>query len=204
MAEIARGNLDAVYCGSAEDFPLEQLREHAPFDGLLFADVLEHLRNPREVLARFSTLLAPGGCVVASLPNVRHHTVLWNLLRHGYWPGRDRGIHDRTHLRWFNQETTRRALREAGLVVHDVIPRVFQAEQAQEFIRTLRPALEALGIDAGAYQDRATPLQHVWRATRTKLRPRRLRPCKSINQTHRPAYPKGCRWDRCCWRRSRR
>jgi glycosyltransferase involved in cell wall biosynthesis len=108
MAAIARGNLDAVFCGSAEDFPLEELADHAPFNGILFADVLEHLRNPREVLARFSTLLRPGGAVVTSLPNVRHHTVIWNLLRRGYWPGRDRGIHDRTHLRWF----TRRNIEE--------------------------------------------------------------------------------------------
>src|SRR6185436_18361828 len=90
-----------VICGSAEDIPLDRVREHAPFDALLFADVLEHLREPADVLARFATLLSPGGYVIASLPNVRHHTVLWNLFRRGYWPHRDRGIHDRTHLRWF-------------------------------------------------------------------------------------------------------
>ena len=119
MAAIARGNLDAVFCASAEDFPLDQLREFAPFDALLFADVLEHLHNPHSTLERFSALLQPGGYVIASLPNVRHHTVLWNLLRRGYWPMRDRGIHDRTHLRWFTRRNIEELFEFANLRILD-------------------------------------------------------------------------------------
>lgn len=119
MAALARERLDAAYCGSAEDFPLETLREHAPFDALLFADVLEHLRNPEEVLARFASLVKLGGHVIVSLPNARHHTVIWNLLGRGYWPGRDRGIHDRTHLRWFTKRNIRELFDFANLRILD-------------------------------------------------------------------------------------
>lgn len=119
MATLARENLDAVYCGSAEDFPLETLRAHGPFDGLLFADVLEHLRDPQAVLERFTSLVRPGGHVIVSLPNARHHTVIWNLLRRGYWPARDRGIHDRTHLRWFTRRNIEELFEHANLRILD-------------------------------------------------------------------------------------
>jgi hypothetical protein len=45
--------------------------------------------------------LRPGGCIVVSLPNVRHVSVFWAIFVRGRFPQRDRGIFDRTHLRWF-------------------------------------------------------------------------------------------------------
>lgn len=119
MAALAAERLDHAYCGSAEDFPLEKLRAHGPYDALLFADVLEHLRDPESTLERFVSLLEPGGYVIASMPNVRHHTVLWNLFRHGYWPRRERGVHDRTHLRWFTQRNIRELFEFANLRITD-------------------------------------------------------------------------------------
>ena len=119
MCALAADRLDHAYCGSAEDFPLEKLEKHAPFDALLFADVLEHLRDPEAVLERFARLLHPGGYVIASFPNARHHTLIWNLLRHAYWPRRERGIHDRTHLRWFTQRNLRELFEYANLRILD-------------------------------------------------------------------------------------
>jgi 2-polyprenyl-3-methyl-5-hydroxy-6-metoxy-1,4-benzoquinol methylase len=71
------------------------------FDCMIFADVLEHLADPQRCMTQALRHLQPGGCVVVSLPNVRHLSALLSIYGRGRFPQRDRGIFDRTHLRWF-------------------------------------------------------------------------------------------------------
>jgi hypothetical protein len=99
------------------------------------------------------------------MPNVEHWSFVERLLR-GTWNYEQQGLFDRTHLRWFSADSTRRALVEAGLQPIDVTGRVFNVEMAERFTLAILPALRALGIDAQSYLSRATPLQHVWRAAR--------------------------------------
>ena len=102
--------------GYVEAFRLDIEQEPIPlqdgFDLLIFADVLEHLRDPEGVLARFRTLLAPGGHVLLSVPNVAHWTVRLALLA-GYFPSCDRGILDRTHIRFFTLTSACQMVRRA-------------------------------------------------------------------------------------------
>jgi len=84
------------------------------FEVIIFADILEHLADPAAVFARFTALLAPGGLVVVSVPNVAHWYVRLNLLR-GRFDYSQWGILDRTHQRFFTLRTARRFLEEAGL-----------------------------------------------------------------------------------------
>jgi hypothetical protein len=67
----------------------------------------------------YGAVLAPGGTVVVSVPNVAH---LWVRLSLGL--GRfdyaDRGILDRTHLRFFTRRTFVAFLRDAGLTVAEL------------------------------------------------------------------------------------
>jgi 2-polyprenyl-3-methyl-5-hydroxy-6-metoxy-1,4-benzoquinol methylase len=80
--------------------------------------VLEHLADPWSVLRRFGERLAPGGTVVASIPNIAHHTVLRDLLR-GRFDYQDAGILDRTHLRFFTRRSVLRLFEDANLeVIH--------------------------------------------------------------------------------------
>jgi 2-polyprenyl-3-methyl-5-hydroxy-6-metoxy-1,4-benzoquinol methylase len=53
----------------------------ASFDCLVFGDVLEHLVDPEDVLRRYRRLLAPGGLVLVSLPNIQHFSTVKTLLR---------------------------------------------------------------------------------------------------------------------------
>ncbi|MEZ5122765.1 MAG: methionine biosynthesis protein MetW [Solirubrobacterales bacterium] len=81
----------------------------AGFDVVIFADVLEHLRDPEEVLRR----MLPAGRVVVSLPNIAHWTARRTLLR-GEFPREDFGLFDRTHLRYFTRATARELAAAAG------------------------------------------------------------------------------------------
>jgi len=116
QAAIARGWLDDVHNGSAED-PLPQ---HWPApDCVIFADVLEHLNDPWNVVRRYRTLLRPGGTFVASIPNVANRVVLRGLLRHR-WDYTEYGILDRTHLRFFTRETAIELFENAGFSIRRV------------------------------------------------------------------------------------
>ena len=95
---------------------LDFIRQHGPFDYIVFADVLEHLPNPAEIVVMAKGGLKPGGSVVASIPNVAHWFVRTDLLR-GRFDYQDCGIMDATHLRWFTRRTVREFFERLGFQV---------------------------------------------------------------------------------------
>jgi O-antigen biosynthesis protein len=119
-AQDARKRLDRVVaCDLARLDPADLGAE--PFDAILASDVLEHLFDAEDVLARAVTRLRPGGAVVVSLPNISNVYVFSQLLLKT-WPRRDSGIFDRTHVRFFARRDMVRLLQGAGLRVLRVEP----------------------------------------------------------------------------------
>ena len=70
------------------------------FDFIICADVLEHLRQPADMLRGLRGLLATGGRLAASLPNSGHAYFRWNVML-GRFPAHGRGLFDRTHLHYY-------------------------------------------------------------------------------------------------------
>jgi len=116
-AEKARATYDQVFTGRFEEMDLEPLT--GQFDTIIAADVLEHLYHPWQALERLKTLLAPGGALYVSLPNVRNLRVLEGLAL-GDWPYAGAGILDITHVRFFTRRSALRMLKETGWQVQDV------------------------------------------------------------------------------------
>ncbi len=100
-AARARTHLDSVWELDLEATGVFPCCEPG-FDCISFGDVLEHTVDPESVLRRVRPLLAPGGIVLASLPNVGHASVLRNLFR-GEFPYVSAGLLDSTHLRFFTR-----------------------------------------------------------------------------------------------------
>lgn len=88
-----------------------------PFDCIVFADVLEHLKDPWGTISRYMQWLRPDGYVVASIPNVRNIALLYNLIVRGRWRYEDSGLLDRTHLRFFTRQEINDMFSAAGLEV---------------------------------------------------------------------------------------
>lgn len=120
MAEVAEKKLDKVIVGDVENINLADLFQPDYFDCIIFADILEHLKNPWEILKSSVNFLNDGGVVIASVPNIRHYTTIVNLLFKGYWPYRERGIHDRTHLRFFTLRNIRELFQYANLNIERI------------------------------------------------------------------------------------
>jgi 2-polyprenyl-3-methyl-5-hydroxy-6-metoxy-1,4-benzoquinol methylase len=111
--KIARKRLDKTFF---MDIEKEKINVKGKFDYIIFADVLEHTRNPETIISKFKKFLKPGGFILVSLPNVAHPLVRMRLLL-GKWNYSDTGILDKTHLRFFTQKTARRMLEGAGLKI---------------------------------------------------------------------------------------
>ncbi len=67
-------------------------------------------------LKRTAQLLTPDGCVVASIPNVGHWSVVADLLE-GRWDYAAAGIHCITHLRFFTRYGLEQLMTAAGLTL---------------------------------------------------------------------------------------
>ncbi|HEX8804754.1 MAG TPA: bifunctional glycosyltransferase/class I SAM-dependent methyltransferase [Acidimicrobiales bacterium] len=84
-----------------------------PFDVAVAADVLEHVRRPEQLLEELRGVLAPGGVLVASIPNFAHWYPRLRVLS-GRFDYDRRGILDQTHLRFFTHRSFERLAREHG------------------------------------------------------------------------------------------
>ena len=104
--------VDLIESGGALPRELSSRR----FDCVLLLDVLEHLHRPEHLLAEARDLLGEHGRLIVSLPNVANITVRLALL-FGRFNYGERGILDRTHLRFFTRKTARRMLEENGCEV---------------------------------------------------------------------------------------
>ena len=85
------------------------------FDAILACDVLEHLRSPEQVLKELSGLLEPMGSLIISLPNIAYAGVV-AALRAGVFDYADKGLLDRTHLRFFTRRSIEQQLMDCGWV----------------------------------------------------------------------------------------
>ena len=86
------------------------------FDIVIAADVIEHVRNPDELLADLAGRMDPRGRIIASVPNFAHWYPRVRVAA-GLFDYDQRGILDRTHVRFFTRRSFRRVLAGTGLEV---------------------------------------------------------------------------------------
>ncbi len=114
----AEPRLDGFFSGNIETMELPFAA--GSFDVVLAADVLEHLVDPWAVVRRLSTWLAPGGLLLASLPNFQNHRAWWPVLFGGDFRYEAAGLRDRTHLRFFCRKNAVELFTGAGLEIEAV------------------------------------------------------------------------------------
>lgn len=115
-AAMAEEHTDRVIVGDAEkiDYAAELAGEE--FDVVLFADVLEHLKEPADVLRRVRPFISENGVVIASIPNIAHASVRLALLG-GEFRYREWGLLDDTHLRFFTRASIQDLFEESGYAI---------------------------------------------------------------------------------------
>jgi 2-polyprenyl-3-methyl-5-hydroxy-6-metoxy-1,4-benzoquinol methylase len=113
---LARPYYDALLCSTLEQAPDRFL---SGYDVVVCADIIEHLAHPQAALRRLLALQPEGCRFIISVPNVANIWVRLNLL-FGRFDYTDRGILDRTHLRFFTRHTFVALLEAVGLQMTDL------------------------------------------------------------------------------------
>lgn len=90
--------------------------EKLRFDYITFADVLEHLRDPEQVLIHAKGLLKQDGSILLSVPNLAHNAVLINLINNEFEYNKV-GLLDNTHIHFFTRNSLENMMNRVGLVV---------------------------------------------------------------------------------------
>lgn len=111
-ARVAATKLDRVI-----NADVNQCLEKIPnnyFDCIICNDVLEHLVDPYALLINLRKKLTREGLVVASIPNIRYCRNLFELVVRGNWDYKDKGILDKTHLRFFTYKSVVKMFPQLG------------------------------------------------------------------------------------------
>ncbi|MBL8250142.1 MAG: class I SAM-dependent methyltransferase [Candidatus Competibacter sp.] len=142
IREAARG-YRYLRCADLEQIELAEYFVGGRYDYIVCADVLEHLRRPEELLVQLRGLLAPGGQLLLSVPNVAYAGLIAELLA-GDFRYRPEGLLDETHLRFFTWRSLLRLLEAAGLratAVDAVLLDPRDSEFAERYLDAFPPAL---------------------------------------------------------------
>jgi SAM-dependent methyltransferase len=129
-AQVAAVHADRVLVGDAEELDLEAELGGERFDAILFADVLEHLRDPAALLRRVRQFVAEGGVVIASIPNIAHASVRLALLG-GSFQYREEGLLDAGHLRFFTREGIQDLFESSGYLITQWLRRRLEVEETE-------------------------------------------------------------------------
>lgn len=107
------------------------------FDYIIISEKLEQIMDPVSILKEASEYLNSKGRIICSLHNVSHYSVIKNLLN-CEWSYQDRGILNKSNIRYFTLKEMENVFEEAGLsdlkIVHKVFP---VADEDQKFIDAL-------------------------------------------------------------------
>ena len=101
-----------IFFGTVEDY-LKVVR--VKFDAIIMADVIEHLKEPWIVVRDLAGRLKDGGAIYASIPNVMHASVIWNLFAAGSFAYQSNDIINKEHLRFFTMNDSVALFKIAGL-----------------------------------------------------------------------------------------
>ncbi len=94
-----------VHVGPIEDVALPS----GAFDLVIMNQLIEHVRDPKAVLEKIATALAPGGHLFIETPNIDSYDA--RLFRKRYWGG----YHLPRHFHLFDTRSLREVVEQAGL-----------------------------------------------------------------------------------------
>jgi SAM-dependent methyltransferase len=114
LAKARSKGFEVCVCDlNSEPLPFKE----GEFDYILIGDVLEHLYDPWSVLAGLVKTMKDDGTILISIPNVKHYSLLKDLILRDRWEYRESGLLDSTHIRFFTYDGIRKLLARSGLTL---------------------------------------------------------------------------------------
>ncbi|MBD2088489.1 methyltransferase domain-containing protein [Microcoleus sp. FACHB-1515] len=170
-AKHAEEFCEQVIVADLDYVSLSEILPNQKFDVAIFGDVLEHLRNPWEVLEEVRSILTEEGYVVASIPNVAHGAVRLAMMQ-GKFQYEQLGLLDNTHLRFFTRQSVIDLFEQAGYTIETIdrtvmpifdgnwVPKVRKEDFSPEVVQSIEQQEDS---DTFQYIVRAFPLTEAGR-----------------------------------------
>jgi 2-polyprenyl-3-methyl-5-hydroxy-6-metoxy-1,4-benzoquinol methylase len=112
--EQARGRITSIKLIDPSDrMPFDE----NSLDGLILADVIEHIPLAWEYLASYTKMVKPGGWIMISVPNLRQIGILKVFVFGGEWQETETGIFDKTHVQVMTKRRLARWCEMAGIEI---------------------------------------------------------------------------------------
>src|SRR3989344_543306 len=107
LAQIAARRLTKVIIGDLENPQIQaKILKQGKFEVLFASGILEHLKNPQQVLENLKPALKSNSVMIITLPNIAFWRMRFELL-FGRFEYTDSGILDKGHLRLFTIKSAR-------------------------------------------------------------------------------------------------
>ncbi len=161
-AEVSKQHCNEVIYGNVEKLPNDVFKKLGNAQCWVFADALEHLYDPWQLLRRIKSNASAGVEVIACIPNAQHWGVQ-STLNSGNFFYQDSGLLDRTHIRWLTRITILDLFQANGFQVVEMISRLFN-QPSEAMSAAIRQMAQASGIDPDMALQDAIPFQYVVRA----------------------------------------
>lgn len=116
---IAKEKLDKVLIGTYEETVNQIPNDY--FELVICNDVIEHMVDLDEFFQSIKKKIKKDGCLIASIPNVRYLSNLFEILVKKDWEYKNEGILDRTHLRFFTKKSLIRTISDNGFLIDQII-----------------------------------------------------------------------------------
>lgn len=115
-------------------------------DLYILGDILEHLIDPWLLLLKLQRASKKGTKLAVCVPNMQHWSVQKRLIT-GELFYEIAGLLDKTHLRWFTEQTLVQLLTVTGWSIVEARARVFDEPGREEYLTELVGVAEKLGWD---------------------------------------------------------
>lgn len=113
MADIGRQFANKMIVADIETDNWEKELLNEEYDFIMFADVLEHLKNPTDVIRRIKPYLKENGYIISSIPNIGHNSIIIGL-RNSIFDYQEKGLLDNTHIFFMTRKSVNRMFNENG------------------------------------------------------------------------------------------
>ena len=111
-SKIAKEHYRKLFNGYLSSF-IDELK-HEAYDYIVLADVIEHVADPVEFIEEIKSIMNDNAKLIFSIPNVAYGSIRINLL-FGKFVYTDSGILEKTHLRFYTEDTIHDLIKNSSL-----------------------------------------------------------------------------------------
>jgi len=160
---IAKQFCDECLLGNIEEFSDLEWRALSNFDLWVFGDVLEHLYDPWKILCKVHSVIPAGGQLMCCIPNAQHWSIQARLSI-GEWRYENKGLLDKTHIRFFTKKTIIELLESSGFEVLEITPRYVYHPTTEKFLDIIGNLATACGGNPEEAKEDASVFQYIFKA----------------------------------------